>query len=287
MAALLRAVARLRSRPTSSSSPASPATRITPRSFRSGPSSFIDAAKKKDAVPDANITLLADPAPTEPKGVVLGRSTKAGVEEAIGKIASRAKANDTIFILLVGHGSFDGRVASFNLSGPDLTAPDYAKLLSRFTTQHVVFVNTASASGAFLQPMAAPGRVIVTATKTGGERNETDFPEYAEDHDVARPHLELVPVVELHGHLPGQTDAGVSRLTRVRAGDRLDVVRPTPPGLEDTSAQREVAQRDDVHVAVCLEGTGLVGFVDVVCFGCGHDSSLIGARATARQGILR
>jgi hypothetical protein len=39
-------------------------------------------------------------------------------------------------------------------------------------------VNTASASGAFLQPLAAPGRVIVTATKTGGERNETDFPEY-------------------------------------------------------------------------------------------------------------
>jgi hypothetical protein len=84
--------------------------------------SFIDAAKKKDAVPDANITLLADPAPMEPKGIVLGRSTKAGVEEAIGKIASRAKATDTIFILLVGHGSFDGRVASFNLSGPDLTA---------------------------------------------------------------------------------------------------------------------------------------------------------------------
>jgi len=137
------------------------------KKFAKWASSFVDAAKRKDAVPEANITLLADK-----------RATKDGVEKAIGDIAARAKASDTVFILLIGHGSFDGRVASFNLPGPDLTAADYAKSLARFTTQHVVFVNTASASGAFLQPMAAPGRVIVTATKTGGERNETDFPEY-------------------------------------------------------------------------------------------------------------
>jgi hypothetical protein len=137
------------------------------KKFAKWASSFIDAAKKKDAVPEANITLLADQ-----------RATKEGVEKAIGDIAARAKASDTVFILLIGHGSFDGRVAAFNLPRADLTAADYAKLLSRFTSQHVVFVNTASASGAFLQPLAAPGRVIVTATKTGGERNETDFPEY-------------------------------------------------------------------------------------------------------------
>ena len=137
------------------------------KKFAKWASSFVDAAKKKDAVPDANITLLTE-----------AHATKEAVEKAFGDIAARAKANDTIFILLIGHGSFDGRVASFNIPRADLTATDYAKLLSRFTTQHVVFVNTASASGAFLQPLAAPGRVIVTATKTGGERNETDFPEY-------------------------------------------------------------------------------------------------------------
>jgi hypothetical protein len=62
--------------------------------------------------------------------------------------------------------------------GPDLTAADYARLLAKFPSQRVVFVNTSSASGAFLKPLAGPGRIIVTATKTGGERNETDFPEY-------------------------------------------------------------------------------------------------------------
>src|SRR5205085_4786892 len=41
-----------------------------------------------------------------------------------------------------------------------------------------VSADTTSASGAFLQPLAGPGRAIVTATKTGGERNETEFPQY-------------------------------------------------------------------------------------------------------------
>jgi hypothetical protein len=137
------------------------------KKFTKWASSFVDAAKKKDAVPEANITLLAD-----------RRATKDGVEKAIADIAARAKPGDTVFLLLIGHGSFDGRVAMFNLTGPDLSAPDCAKLLARFTSQHVVFVNTTSSSGAFLQPLAAPGRVVVTATKTGGERNEVDFPEY-------------------------------------------------------------------------------------------------------------
>jgi hypothetical protein len=145
------------------------------KKFEKWASSFIEAAKKRDAVPEANITWLADRPATKDAD---RRATKDGVEKAIADIAGRAKPSDTVFILLIGHGSFDGRVASFNLPGPDLTAADYAKLLSRFTSQHVVFVNTASASGAFLQPLAAPGRVVVTATKTGGERNETDFPEY-------------------------------------------------------------------------------------------------------------
>ncbi len=137
------------------------------KKFDQWASTFIDAAKKKEGVPEANITYLSNRA-----------ATKAAVEKAFADIAARAKANDEIFVLLIGHGSFDGTVAAFNLMGPDLTADDYAKQLARFSAQRVVFVNTASASGAFLKPLAGPGRVIVTATKTGGERNDTDFPEF-------------------------------------------------------------------------------------------------------------
>jgi len=137
------------------------------KKFQQWAATFVDAAKKKEHVPDANVTLLTDRA-----------ATKAGVEKAFADIAARAKANDEVFVLLIGHGSFDGSVAAFNLMGPDLTAADYAKLLAHLSAQRVVFANTSSASGAFLAPLTRPGRVIITATKTGGERNETDFPQY-------------------------------------------------------------------------------------------------------------
>jgi hypothetical protein len=128
---------------------------------------FIDAAKKKDAVPDANVTYLADK-----------QATRGGVEKAFADLAARVKPDDGVFVLLLGHGSFNGTQAAFNLPGPDLTVDEWAKLLGRFAAQRVAFVNTSSSSGAFLPAVAAPGRVVVTATKTGGERNETQFPEY-------------------------------------------------------------------------------------------------------------
>ena len=135
--------------------------------FQKWAAAFIDAAKKKDAVPDANITLLADQ-----------QATKAGVEKAFADLGARVKPADAVVVLLLGHGSFNGTAAAFNLMGPDLTVEEWTRLLGRLPTPRVAFVNTSSSSGAFLPAIAAPGRVIVTATKTGGERNETQFPEF-------------------------------------------------------------------------------------------------------------
>jgi hypothetical protein len=136
---------------------------------------IVDAAKKL-GLPDANVTYLSGQPDPDPR--TRGRSTKDNVSKALTDTAVRSKPNDDVFVLLIGHGSFDGRVAAFNLPGPDLTVEDYAKLLAKFALQHVVFVNTASSSGPFVQALAGPSRVIVTATKTGGERNETRFPEF-------------------------------------------------------------------------------------------------------------
>jgi hypothetical protein len=144
------------------------------KAFHEWAARFIEAAKKKDSVADRNITYLAEKTDIDPARI-RDRSTRENVEKAVGAIAARAKANDEVVILLIGHGSFDGKVATFNLPGPDLTVAEWTKLLGKFTTQKVVFVNTSSSSGAFLPAIAGPGRTIVTATKTGGERNETRF----------------------------------------------------------------------------------------------------------------
>jgi len=137
------------------------------KKFEQWATTFIETAKKKEAVSESNITFLSGSGANKP-----------AVEKAFTDIGRKVKPNDELFVLLIGHGSFDGTTAAFNIPGPDLTADDYAKLLSKFSAQRVVFVNTSSASGAFLKPLAAPGRIIVTATKTGGERNEPDFPQY-------------------------------------------------------------------------------------------------------------
>jgi hypothetical protein len=47
--------------------------------------------------------------------------------------------------------------------------------------KQVVFVNTASSSAPFLAELAAPGRIVVTATRTGNERFATLFGGYFVD----------------------------------------------------------------------------------------------------------
>jgi hypothetical protein len=135
--------------------------------FQKWAATFIDAAKKKDAVAEGNVVFLSG-----------AQATRAGVEKAFTDVAARARPAESVVVLLIGHGSFDGTQAAFNLPGPDLTVADWAKLLGKLSAQRVAFVNTTSSSGAFLPAVAAPGRVVVTATKTGGERNETQFPEH-------------------------------------------------------------------------------------------------------------
>jgi hypothetical protein len=132
---------------------------------------------RKSGVPDANILYLGEN-PEQSGGKIKARATRENVTKSLTDLAARAKPNDDIFIVLIGHGSFNGQQAAFNLPGPDLTASDYAALLAKFTTQRIGFVNTASSSGPFVQALAGPGRTIVAATKTGGERNEPRFAEY-------------------------------------------------------------------------------------------------------------
>jgi hypothetical protein len=82
-----------------------------------------------------------------------------------------------LWIVFIGHGTFDGLEAKFNLSGPDLSADDLARSLEPFT-RPVVLVNTSSSSAPFLKKLSKEGRVIVSATKSGWEENYTRFGKY-------------------------------------------------------------------------------------------------------------
>ena len=128
-------------------------------------------------IPDANIIYLSEKPDLDPS-LIKARSTRENVQKTLTDLAARARPGDAVLIVLIGHGSFNGQQAAFNLPGPDLTPAEYGRLLAGFAAERVAFVNTAASSGAFIPAVAGPGRAIVTATKTGGERNETRFPEY-------------------------------------------------------------------------------------------------------------
>ncbi len=107
-----------------------------------------------------------------------GKSTKENIEALFSKLATSVAPGDQIYLLLIGHGSYDNEDARFNLPGRDLSASDFEALLAPFREQQVVLVNTASASGAFLATLSKPNRILVTATKSGFERNEAQFGGY-------------------------------------------------------------------------------------------------------------
>lgn len=82
-----------------------------------------------------------------------------------------------LWLVLIGHGTFDGRMAKFNLRGPDVSADEIAEWLKPFS-RPLAIINTASSSAPFLSKLSAPGRVMITATKSGFEQNYARFGQY-------------------------------------------------------------------------------------------------------------
>ncbi len=82
-----------------------------------------------------------------------------------------------LWLVLLGHGTFDGKEAKFNLRGADITVDELAEWLKPFK-RPVAVIDTSSSSGAFLPKLSQPGRIVVTATKSGFEQNFARFGEY-------------------------------------------------------------------------------------------------------------
>lgn len=82
-----------------------------------------------------------------------------------------------LWLVLIGHGSFDGRVAKFNVAGEDFTSKDLGEWCKPITGSLVV-INTASSSAPFLNTLTAKNRTIITATKSPGEIYYARFGEY-------------------------------------------------------------------------------------------------------------
>jgi hypothetical protein len=132
--------------------------------FQKWGTTLAETASEKLGVPKENVTLLSG-----------NRATRDDVTKAFGALSTSAGEDDTVMIVLFGHGTFANKVAKFNLKGPDMTPDDFAALLKRLRAKRVVFVDTASASGPFVESLSRAGRVVVSATRTGAEQYATLF----------------------------------------------------------------------------------------------------------------
>lgn len=119
------------------------------------------------AGPDVQVDTLVAPA-----------STKARLQSSLQNIAKTAKQEDSLVLLLIGHGSYDGLEYKFNLPGPDIASVELAAFLDRVPAGKQLVVNMTSASGACVDALHRPGRTVITATRTGTEKNATIFARY-------------------------------------------------------------------------------------------------------------
>lgn len=144
----------------------------------------VDAAVAA-GLPPENVVYLGEREELDPERIN-ARSTGENVLAEIAALADRSSPGDDVWIVLFGHGSGAAGPPRFNLPGRDLVAEEYAAALEQLAGRRVVFVNASSASGGFIGPLSQEGRVVITATKSGGQSNESLFGGYlAEAFDGA------------------------------------------------------------------------------------------------------
>ncbi len=103
-------------------------------------------------------------------------ATKVKLQAAIAA-ASMLGREDTFTLVLIGHGTWDGVNYRFNLPGPDVTDQELKTWLDKIPAEQVVVAAT-SASGPLKDALKDSRRAVMTATRSGTEKNAVVFSRY-------------------------------------------------------------------------------------------------------------
>src|SRR5688572_3061859 len=104
-------------------------------------------------------------------------ANRENVTRALAALRSRVTAEDTLLVVLIGHGTYDGKVAKFNLVGPDMDSREWKASLDG-NAARLVFVNTTSSSFEFVPALSGKNRIIIAATDSAAQKYATMFPQY-------------------------------------------------------------------------------------------------------------
>jgi hypothetical protein len=134
--------------------------------FREQAAALAEAAEKAAGAPGHVVVLTGDEARRD------------AVRREFETFAGKVKATDSATVVLIGHGTYDGEEYRFNLPGTDITGSELSQLFDKLAAKQQLIVNATSASGATIDLWKRPERVVITATKSGGERTATRFAQY-------------------------------------------------------------------------------------------------------------
>ena len=110
-------------------------------------------------------------------GTAATSATRENLTRTLAALKSRLTAQDTLLVVLIGHGTYDGTAAKFNLVGPDMDSKEWNAALDGHPAR-LVFVNTTSSSFQFVPALAGKNRIIIAATDSAAQKYATMFPQY-------------------------------------------------------------------------------------------------------------
>jgi hypothetical protein len=112
-------------------------------------------------------------APPQPRTLA---ATGESIRTQINALNKRLQENDSLWVFFLGHANYDDEHAFFHLPGPDINEDDVAELFAETKCREQVFWLTHACSGWFMKSLSQKGRIVITATATDREYNETEFP---------------------------------------------------------------------------------------------------------------
>ncbi len=112
-------------------------------------------------------------------------ANRTNLERALVDIGKRQGPEDVAFLFMTSHGQQDSFALEFYEAGTtDLTAAEFAAMLDRSGIGPAVIVVSACHSGSFIDDIAAPDRLIITAARTDrtsfGCRDGAEWTEFGE-----------------------------------------------------------------------------------------------------------
>ncbi len=168
--------------------------------------------------------------------------------------AGRLSPDGEWWLILVGHGNYDGRRYKFNIKGPDLTDQDLGQLLEGLEGPRAVVVAGTSSAGALVPVLRGANRVVVAATRER-ERQPPLFPRFFAEApaspDADRDKNNRVSLLEAFLYSRRKVSAWFEEAGRIQ----------TEHAILDDSAQIQLAKGEDESQAEVRQGTGLLAAV--------------------------